>query len=503
MTSYSVEIDYDDDGVFSAVTADVLALEWRLGMDAPYANIAAPISARITLANRERAYSPEYASPDLLPGKPLRIRSTQGVTTRTHFTGFVERIEAQTGSQGERQAVIVARGPEAELMRQEVLLPLQIGQRSEQVMTYVINAVRLRYPILKDFCLIGVAGYNQIGTARLFDGQPLQMAFQTGKSTFSYIADTWFEGLNAWEALRQLATAERGRFFIDREGQAVFYNRHQTITDNTTDLVISDAALAMQYEFGGAVINRVRARVVPRSVGSPASVLWTSQEALRLDPGETRVIIASYRDAEQRPIAGYNIIAPVAGIDWTANTREDGLGADRTAQATLLLRLAGATAALLEVRNNTTQRFYFPAGMTLRGTPLLREDPVLIEHSDGASIARYGVRQAEFDLSLLSRYDEADQIARYELARRRSPRGTLRAVTLDGASVLGLTLFNRVTISDSQTSHSADYFIVAEQHTVSAGGSLHRTTWLLEPAEDDIYFVIGRHKPDGTRVLAY
>ncbi|MBL8161724.1 MAG: hypothetical protein JNJ61_07020, partial [Anaerolineae bacterium] len=228
-----------------------------------------------------------------------------------------------------------------------------------------------------------------------------------------------------------------------------------------------------------------------------------SQEALPLDPGETRVIIASYRDANQQPIGAYNIIHPIAGVDWMANTRADGLGADRTAQATLVLRLAGATAALLEVRNNTTARFYIPPGMTLRGTPLLREDPLLIEHSDGTSIALYGVRQAEYDLSLLSRYDEADQIARYELARRSSPRGAVRTVTLDGAGVLGLTLFNRVTISDSQTEHTADYFIVAEQHMVSAGGSLHRTTWLLEPAEDDIYFVIGRHKPDGTHALAY
>ncbi|MBL8163888.1 MAG: hypothetical protein JNJ61_18010, partial [Anaerolineae bacterium] len=470
MTSYSVEIDYDDDGAFSAVTADVLALEWRLGMDVPYANIAAPISARITLANRDRAYSPEHASAGLLPGKPIRIRSTQGVTTRTHFTGFIERIEPQTGSLGERQAVIIARGPEADLMRQEVILPLQIDQRADQVMTAVVNAVRLRYPILNGFCLIGVAGYNQIGTARLFDGQPLPLSFQMGKSTFTYIADSWFEGLNAWEALRQLATAERGRFFINREGQAVFYNRHQTITDNTTDLTLSDAALDMQYEFGGTVVNRVRVRVVPRSLGSPASVLWTSQEALPLDPGETRVIIASYRDAAQQPIGAYNIIPPIAGVDWTANTRADGLGADRTAQATLVLRLAGATAALLEVRNNTTTRFYIPPGMTLRGTPLLREDPLLIEHSDGTSTALYGVRQAEYDLSLLSRYDEADQIARYELARRSSPRGTVRTVTLDGAGVLGLTLFNRVTISDSQTEHTADYFIVAEQHMVSAGG---------------------------------
>lgn len=500
---YTVEIDHDDDGVFSPVTADALALEWRLGMDAPYASIAAPSSARITLTNRSRAYSPEVASAALLPGKPIRIRSTQGTTTRTHFTGFIERIEPQPGSQGARQAAIIARGPEAELMRQQVIVPLQIGQRADQVMTAVISAARLRYPVLKGYCLIGVAGHNVIGTARLFSGQPLPLVFQPGKSTFSYIADAGFDGLSAWEALRLLAAAERGRFFIDREGRAVFYNRHHTITASATDLILSDAALEMQYEFGGALVNRVRARIVPRVVGSPGSILWQSQDALRLDPGETRAIIARYRDADQRPIGGYDIIAPVPGIDWAANARPDGLGANRTGQATLALRLAGAAAALLEARNNTPERFYLLPGLTLRGTPLLPADPALIEHSDGASIAHYGLRQAEFDLALLSRYDEADQIARYELARRSKPRGAIRALTLDGANALGLTLFSRITISEAQTGHTADYFIVGEQHRVSAGGSLHRVTWLLEPADDDICFVVGWHNPDGTRVLAY
>src|SRR5215470_13833236 len=117
--TYTVAIDFDDDGDFTDpgddITADVLRLDWRLGMDAPYDTLAVPIAAHITVRNPSRAYSPEYTSNDLSPGKPIRIQSNDGVTTRTHFTGFITRVEPEAGNQGERLAVIHAGGPEGQL----------------------------------------------------------------------------------------------------------------------------------------------------------------------------------------------------------------------------------------------------------------------------------------------------------------------------------------------------------------------------------------------------
>src|SRR5215510_1107271 len=117
--TYTVAIDFNDDGDFvdagEVITSDVLKLEWRLGLAKPFDSLAAPIHARIVVRNITRSYSPEYSANPLKPGKSIRIQSNDGTTTRTHFTGFIDHIEPTSGTQGERTAIIHARGLEYEL----------------------------------------------------------------------------------------------------------------------------------------------------------------------------------------------------------------------------------------------------------------------------------------------------------------------------------------------------------------------------------------------------
>ncbi|MBC6937041.1 MAG: hypothetical protein DWB42_14545, partial [Chloroflexi bacterium] len=95
MTTYIVGIDFDSDGVFTDISADVLALDWRLGLAAPYESAAANAAARITVRSPGGAYSPERTP--LYPGTPVRIQSQDGAAVRTHFTGLVRLVEPQPG----------------------------------------------------------------------------------------------------------------------------------------------------------------------------------------------------------------------------------------------------------------------------------------------------------------------------------------------------------------------------------------------------------------------
>lgn len=92
MPTYHVLLDWDDDGDFDAsdedISADVLALTWRLGMTVPHQHVAPPGFARVTLRSRDRRYSPEAGIPPLTPGKRIRIQSDDG-TIHTHFTGLI------------------------------------------------------------------------------------------------------------------------------------------------------------------------------------------------------------------------------------------------------------------------------------------------------------------------------------------------------------------------------------------------------------------------------
>lgn len=509
--TYTVIINYNDDQSADSgedITADVLRLEWRLGFAAPYQTIAAPITARITLRNPTRAHSPEASANPYTPGLPLYIRSDDGVTSRTHFTGFITHVEPTPGDQGERLTVITAGGVENQLVNARARLPPQVGQRADQVIAAVLDAVPLRRPHLAGYWLLDIPSYAELdANTRLPDDYP--RALEHGLTTFAYTADTWGGGLPALDAVRQMAEAERGRFFMDRDGVLVFHNRHYTLLSTTPVAAFSDDMDGLEYAYGADVANCVTVTLLPRSIGAVNTTLWTLENPQALQPGEAgvRVLIARYRDAQDRPLGALSVVPPVPYIDYTANTLPDGTGEDRTGSVGVLLAETGASAAVLTVRNNGLEPVFLLPGMKLRGTPIIQGDPITLEHIDWTSVSLHGLSALSFNLPALDSVEAADQLARFELARRKDPRGVLWQMTLSGTThlpqILARTLFDRITITETQTGHSAGYFIIAEHHTVDLGGFRHVVNWLLEPAAAHAFWVIETSLLDHDTVLAY
>lgn len=507
--TYAAAIDRDDDGDFSdpgeAITG-IIEMEWRLGLAQPDDPIAAPGWARVTVRNQSRAYSPETVA-GLTPGQMLRITSDDG-TLRAHFTGCIEHIEPAAGNQGERLAVIHARSLDAQLAEHRVRLPAQVSIRADQGIAAVLNALPLRPWPLQGRWLVDVAGQSEIGVTTRLGGSVAPLA-ETGISTFPYCGDTWDDGLPAIVAIAELAASERGRFFTDRDGQMVFHNRHHLLLTTTPAASFTDSAAALDYAYGADFANRIQVEITPRRIGAAGSVLWTLETPQRIDPGEgaARRIIARYRDAADRPQGALEVIKPVGWLDYQANLLADGSGADVTGGLLVTLVEASASAAILDLRNLLGLPIYLLAGARLRGTPILLGDPLTIEATDWASLNRHGLRTYRVETPALGAIDAADSLARYELARRRQPRGLVRSLTLSGPAhrphILARTLFDRISLTESQTGHSADYFIIAEEHRVELGGARHTARWLLEPAAASAFWVIETSRLDQTSVLAY
>jgi len=517
--TYTVAINFNDNGISNVgdftdsgenITADVLALHWRLGMSAPHDSVAAPIFAAITVRNVSRDYSPEYTADPLLRGKPIIIQSFDGTTTRTHFTGYITTIEPQTGDQGERIAVIHAGSIEHDLSYGLVRLPLQIDTRADSVITAILNAVPLRLPVLARLFMVGVAGHAELNTNAYLPG-PYPNTLEVGVSTFAFVGDLWSDGVPADVAVRQLVDSERGRFFINRAGEAVFYNRHHLLLDVTSDATFEDEGDSLTYAYGTDVVNRIGVRLTPRSVGTPGTVLWHVDNVQTLLPGQAgfRQIIARYTDSAGRPIGALSVIVPVRGLDFIANSEPDGSGSDVTNEVEVLLFAVGASAATLELRNQSGRAAYLQPGMQLRGTPLVQNDAVIVQQDDGPSITFYGLKSHVYDLPTLTSIEEADQLARYEVKRRSAPRGGVTELRLSSqqpahvAHILARSLFERITVRDTQTDHAADYFIVAEEHRVDAGGARHRVVWTLESAASSAFWVVGTSQLNQTTLLAY
>jgi hypothetical protein len=305
-TTYTVAIDYDDDGDFSDpsedITADVLALHWRLGMAQPFDHTAAPIYAEITVRNVSRDYSPEYTADPLLPRKAVRIQSNDGLTTRTHFRGYIDHVDSRPGAQGERTAVIHAAGLENELRQNRVLLPPQINVRADQVISAILDACILRQRSLKGYWVIGVSNQGELGSnTRLAETYPRSL--ETGKSVFAYVGDNWIDGIPADEAIRQIIEAERGRFFINRDGLPTFYNRHHTTLNQTAAAGFNENMDGLEYTYGQEIVNHLQIRITPRSLGAAGSVVWTLEKTFRLRRGSDFIVylLVQYHDADQRP----------------------------------------------------------------------------------------------------------------------------------------------------------------------------------------------------------
>jgi|GEM_PF-5455877 len=87
-----------------------------------------------------------------------------------------------------------------------------------------------------------------------------------------------------------------------------------------------------------------------------------------------------------------------------------------------MMDFSGADRALFTIKNNSNQPI-FSTELIVRGTPIAGANPMILDYADQTSITYYGLRILSLDLPALSSLEEADNIARYELARRSQPAG--------------------------------------------------------------------------------
>ena len=509
--TYTIAIDRDNDGDFADtgedITADVLALHWRLGMQAAHDSMAPPGTAQITVRNVDQTYSPEINP--LQPGQVIRIQSDDGSNVRTHFVGHIIHIEPQPGDQGRRAAIIHAADASWQFAHHLISLPPQVDTRADEVIEQILNRMPLRRTKLKGYWVLGKANHSELATHTRLHIVTIHRNLEAGQSTFTYIGDTWGDGIPADAAIRQMAESERGHFFIDQSGQAVFYDRHHLLKDTDSLATFADDMAGLEYDYGTGTISHVQVRLLPRSIGSDGTTLWELESPLRI-PARTDPplqVIAHFRDAEGRPIGALELIAPVPNLDYTASEKFNGSGIDLTRYVDVVLRRSDFSAVLLEIRNRINRDAFLQPGTRIRGTPLYTGDPLVIEQISRNSLAFYSPQALRFDLPALDSADQADSLARYELARRKTPRGHVRSLTLSSvthaAQILVRTLFDRITVQEAQTGHSADYFILAESHTVDLGSTRHHVTWTLESANANRFWLLGYSLLNQDTVLGY
>ena len=106
--------------------------------------------------------------------------------------------------------------------------------------------------------------------------------YEEGVLTLNLAGDNWVrqggysdqekDTFDVYRGIRDITAAERGKFFFDREGKAVFWNRHHILDKDAVDASFNDAMTDMKYTF--ASLDQTKNEVIvtchPRNVNLAA-----------------------------------------------------------------------------------------------------------------------------------------------------------------------------------------------------------------------------------------
>jgi len=242
--------------------------------------------------------------------------------------------------------------------------------------------------------------------------------------------------------------------------------------------------LSLDYKYGSLYTNTVRVRVNPRQTGS-SETLWELDSDITVQAGQTE----TYWLALRRPNGQYassSALTP-SGATYSSGTMTITVDEYGGRAKLTLDNSAGVIPAVL-------------TGLTVAGAPQIKQNAIEYSVSaDSADLAQYGRYELAVNIDALTTGNDALDIANYELARRNTFAGDVLSVSYkhasDGADNYHQYMWeigDRITLTADELYHEKDYFIIGEEHTLSASEKwFHETTFYLEPAETNAFWLIG------------
>ena len=519
-TSWTIAIDWDRNGDFSGehddITQRVLLAEWFVGMQRPYQLTADGSTLVMRLNNKDKRFSPENSAgpltDKLVPLRPVKIESNDGTTVRAHWSGWIAAILPAGGKYGTREVDIIAHGAMQFLKATQTKIELQEDQRSDQIIDALIQEV-IFPPALADAWVLGDPDYSKLDESTFLANLEAYSNYEEGILTVQMAGDNWVrqggysdqlkDTFDVYRGIRDITAAERGKFFFDREGKAVFWNRHHILDKDDVDATLDDAMTAMKYTF--ASLDQTKNEIIvtchPRSIDDGPTTLWELKDAvIRVAPGETREVYVKYKDEKDKRIGGKDVT--VEDIEYL--------------QGSCAVEVeAKANGANLVFKNESDRIEAIVEKCVVKGRKIVDEGQMDARAIDQTSITYFGRRTMNINLPSIDDLDQAQYIADFERDRRKTPFGLAQTITLQShaetggarhAEQLELTIGSLLRLRETQTDHEGTYFIIGEAHELARGGKHWTTTWYLEPQVETLPWKLGdssRSQLDTSAYLAY
>lgn len=200
------------------------------------------------------------------------------------------------------------------------------------------------------------------------------------------------------------ALMEDGSYLLQEDSARIILDESLTFDEFAT---ITDKQLA----YGKNIVNDCIVTVYPREYSASAEVLYSLTSAPGIDVGETREILARYRDPDNtaQSITARTMLAPVANTDYTANAVSDGSGADLTSD--LSVTAIYSAAEINYTLENTGATKLFITKLQARGEGIFFYSPVTLQAEDTTSQAANGYRVLAHSPRYLDDVDDGQEIA--------------------------------------------------------------------------------------------
>lgn len=493
------------DNFYENVFPFVESVDWSYGCSQYSEAVAPPAQMTIAVNNQNGEFTPGVGviGSVLSKGCLIYFKATEGGTDYPLFIGTLDSIHFDVGADNNRRAILTVIDPMPQLLSAFYTPALQQNVTTDQVLQAVFDSQVIVYPNPGWFWILGASGFSELSETTWLVEQDLTN-FEVGDTTFDFAGDITGAdaSLSAQSFLREYVYAEFGRFFYDAPtGQFKFFNRTHDVNQASNTIVPGVLELDDPPEFVYAddVTNHFTLNYYPRVTGAAASTLYPSSVSpLTISAGESKTFSARYQDptATNATVAGVNMITPVSGLDYIANSASDGSGADKTAFIGISVNFL-ATSASVTLTNYDAATVYLTT-FQLRGTPLTAYTRASVSVNDGISTGMQGDFRKTIELTALGDDVLAAAYANYLLQRYKTPIGRIGAASLWGnrddatlLNVLTLGVGSYVEIDDAfLQNESSKYIVTALHHNLTP---IH-THWLrmsLEPLDRSLYWILG------------
>ena len=241
-------------------------------------------------------------------GLVLSVTFSYGGTNYIKFIGTLTEVRPDAGRYRRQSVKCLVLDWMDEAARSKLkALPVQTGQRSDQLITTLVT--------------------NSVGR------QPIATDYGTGRSTFAYALDNLSDNKTTiLKALTDVVMSEMGYLYIKgttdaagaKGGKLVFENRTARLSYGASDHTFSNNMVSLDARQSRKdIINHTYVQVHPRTLDTSASVLWeltTTEVVPSVEAGQTTTIIAEFHkeDNNGRGLRRFYLYycARISGCDY-------------------------------------------------------------------------------------------------------------------------------------------------------------------------------------------